>query len=285
MKRLAAILIVLALPVLAAERRGAVAFHYGPALTQPQLDWFSRFDVLVTHDPLPKEQVAELHRRGTKLALYEWSVAHYASRPQRLPVLNDKPLRGGAGAEDLDAFYYDPGAPDFPAERSRSLTARLREAGYDGVFFDTTTAQSVHPDALAAYQRRHPDVPYDKAFASFLRVLREELKDGVILTNQGYRAAEHYLPYVDYDVSESLFVMNRRLRSWAELDALMHQWILPAAERYPHVRFIHLNYVDVADDATIVPVIAIARMYGQEAFVALPDVTRTAFHDAYFVTK
>lgn len=281
----AIVLMALTLPALAAERRAAVAFHYGPALTQPQLDWFSRFDVLVTHDPLPREQVAELHRRGTKLAIYEWSVAHYASRPQRLPVLNDKPLRGGAGAEDLDAFYYDPAASDFARNRTRLLAARLREFGYDGVFFDTTTIQSVHPDALTEYRRRHPDVPYDEAFARFLRALREELKDGVILTNQGYRAAEHYLPYVDYDVTESLYVMNRRLRPWAELDALMQHWILPAAERYPHVQFIHLNYVEVADDASIVPVIAIARMYGQEAFVALPDVTATAMHDAYFVER
>jgi hypothetical protein len=280
------LLIALTLPAVAAERRGAVAFHYGPALTQTQLDWFSRFHVLVTHDPLPKEQVAELHRRGTKLALYEWSVAYYASRPQRLPVLNDnKPLRGGAGAEDLDAYYYDPAARHFAASRTRLLAARLREIGYDGLFFDTTTAQSVHPDALAEYSRRHPDIPYDQAFARFLQTLREELKDGVILTNQGYRAAGHYLPYVDYDVTESLFVMNRRLRPWNEVDALMRQWILPVAERYPHVQFIHLNYVDVADDTTIVPVIAIARMYGQDAFVALPEVTATAFHDAYFVHR
>jgi hypothetical protein len=284
-KCLAVLLLALTLPAVAAERRGSVAFHYGPALTQPQLDWFSRFNVLVTHDPLPKEQVAELHRRGTKLALYEWSVAYYASRPQRLPVLNTKPLRGGAGADDLDAFYYDPGAPDFPRDRTRALAARLREIGYDGVFFDTTTEQSVHPDALAEYRRRHPDLPYDEAFARFLRVLREELKDGVILTNQGYRAPEHYLPYADYDITESLYVMNRRLRPWAELDALMQHWILPSAERYPHVQFIHLNYVEVADDTSIVPVIAIARMYGQEAFVALPDVTATAFHDAYFVHR
>src|SRR5687768_10215843 len=110
--------LALALPVLASS----VAFHYGPALTQPQLDWFARFEVLVTHDPLPKEQVAELHRRGTKLALYEWSVATYART--RLPVLNEKPLRGFAGAEGLDAFYYD---PTFALPRVRALTARLRD--------------------------------------------------------------------------------------------------------------------------------------------------------------
>lgn len=264
----------LALPALASS----VAFHYGPALTRPQLDWFARFEVLVTHDPLPQEQVAELHRRGTKLALYEWSVAYYATRNLRLPVLHEKPLRGHAGAPDLDAFYYD---PTVAAPRVRALAARLRKAGYDGVFFDTTTAQSVHPDALAAYDRRYPDVPYDVAFARFLRALRGEVE--LIITNQGYRAAEHYLPYVDFDVTESLFVMNGRMRPWAELDALMRHWILPAAARYPHVRFVHLNYVEVADDASIVPVIAIAKMYGHSAFVALPDVTKTAIHEAYFV--
>ena len=239
--------------------------------------------MLVTHDPLPKEQVEELHRRGTKLALYEWSVAQYGL--PRLPVLNDKPLRGHAGANDLDAFYYDPAAPSFAASRSRALIARFREVGYDGLFFDTTTEQSVHPDALAEYHRRHPGIPYDVAFARFLRALREELKHGVIITNQGYRAAEHYLPYADFDVTESLIVINGRMRPWNELDAHMQQAVLPAARRHPHVRFVHLNYVEVADDASIVPIIAIARMYGHDAFVALPDVTKTAIHNAYFTER
>jgi hypothetical protein len=48
---------LLALSAHGAERRGAFAFHYGPPLTPRQLRWFSRFDVLVTHDPLPRAQV------------------------------------------------------------------------------------------------------------------------------------------------------------------------------------------------------------------------------------
>lgn len=266
----------LALPSIGEECRGSVAFHYGRALTAAQMELFGRFDVLVTHDPLPKAQVSELHRRGTKLALYEWAVAYYGKH--RAGVLNEKPLRGGVGAKDLDAFYYD---PTFARSRSRVLAAKLRKAGYDGVFFDTTTAQSVHPDALREYQRRHPDVAYDAAFAQFLRMLRAELKDGVILTNQGFHAAEHYLPYVDYDVTESLLVDRFRVRTFAEIDALMEAWILPAARRYPHVKFIHLNYVAVADDVSIAPVLAIARHYGHEAYLALHDVTATAMHDVY----
>jgi hypothetical protein len=163
----------------AAQRRGAVAFHYGPALTPPQLAFFGRFDVLVTHEPLPCEQVAELHRRGTKLALYEWAVAFYASRrtqwDEHAPLLNQRPLRGGVGDADADAFYYDPAAPDHASGRSRAIAERLRAIGYDGVFFDTTTAGSVHPEALAEYNRRHPDLAYDEAFALFLRALRAEL--------------------------------------------------------------------------------------------------------------
>lgn len=270
------VLTALALPSMGEECRGAVAFHYGRALTPAQLDFFGRFDVLVTHDPLPKAQVAELRRRGTKLALYEWAVAYYGKHSKG--VLNAKPLRGGVGATDLDAFYYD---PTFARSRARALAAKLRKVGYDGVFFDTTTAQSVHPDALREYQRRHPDVPYDVAFAGFLRALREELKGGVILTNQGYRAAEDYLPYVDYDVTESLFVDRFRMRTAAEIDSLMETWIMPAARRYPRVKFIHLNYVEVADDATILPVVSIAQYYGQAAYVALHDVTKTAMHDVY----
>ena len=269
MKYFAAALLV-ALPALA-ERRGAVAFHYGPALTREQMEFFARFDVLVTHDPLPPKQVAELHCRGTKLALYEWAVAFYRTRATRwdrfAPVLNARPLRGGVGANDADAFYYDPAIPG----RARALAAKLREIDYDGVFFDTTTERSVHPDALPEYRRRHPDLPYDVAFASFLRELRTLLR--VIITNQGYRAPEHYLPHVDYDVTESLLMRPR-----AEIDDVMRQWILP----HSHVQFIHLNYVEPGDDETIASMIRIAREYGHEAYVAFRDVTKTAFHEGYF---
>jgi hypothetical protein len=274
MNLLAAVLLAMS-----TECRGAVAFHYGPALTPAQMEFFGRFDVLVTHDPLPEKQVAELHRRGTKLALYEWSVAFYRTRRTRwdrhAPVLNERALRGGVGASDADAFYYDPAAPRFAEGRSRALAAKLRSIGYDGVFFDTLTEQSVHPDALAEYRKRHPDVPYDQAFARFLAALREKVS--VIITNQGYRVAEHYLPYADYDVSESLF-----MRPAAEIDPLMQQWILPTAAKYPRVKFVHLNYVEPGGEEAVERMIGYARAYGHEAYVAYRDVRRTAIHEGYF---
>jgi hypothetical protein len=74
-RALALLTTLLAVSAHAAERRGAFAFHYRAPLTPRQLRWFSRFDLLVTHDPLPRAQVAALHARGTKLLVYEWSVA------------------------------------------------------------------------------------------------------------------------------------------------------------------------------------------------------------------
>jgi hypothetical protein len=286
----------------ALERRGSVAFHYGRALTQEQLDFFGRFDVLVTHDPLPAMQVAELHRRGTRLALYEWTVAFYATLAtpwQRRTLgsrmlLNRKPLRGGAGALDADAFYYDPAAPGFARRRTQAIRERLRTAGYDGVFFDTTTEQSVHPDALQEFRRRHPVEIYDAAVARFLSALRAEVP--LILTNQGFRAAEHYLPFADYDVTESLitrpsaasdggFVMREwrdERDPWNSIEVIFRELIRPAASRFPTVRFVHLNYIDEVDAGRVEEIVDLARCAGQDAYVVLPDVTRTIVHDVYF---
>lgn len=279
--------VALTVPSQAAEKRGAVAFHYGPALSEKQLEFFGKFDVLVTHDPLPRAQVDALHERGTKLALYEWTVAFYRSLVQpgtwqerllrnRLQLLNRKPLRGHAGAADADAFYYDP--HDYAEPRSQAIVKRLQSIGYDGVFFDTTTFESVHPDALAEYQRRH-DEPYDAAVARFLKALRA--RDVLIVTNQGYRAAEHYLPHAHYDVTESLLSRpwHDAANRWNSVDFLVPQLIDPAAERYPHVRFVHLTYVP----DRVETIVATALLFGQEAFVASENVRDTVFCDLYFV--
>jgi hypothetical protein len=53
-RALALLTTLLAVSAQAAERRGAF---------------------VVTHDPLPRAQVEALHARGTKLLVYEWSVA------------------------------------------------------------------------------------------------------------------------------------------------------------------------------------------------------------------
>lgn len=283
---------VMALGAGASERRGAMAFHYASPLTPRQLAWYSRFDVLVTHDPLPAAQVAQLHARGTKLVLYEWAVAFYASLAapwqkqliaDRRGLLNARPLRGGLGAANADAWYYDPAAREHIEERARFLAQKLRAINYDGVFLDTTTAESVHPDALAEYKLRHPDVSYDAAFARFMKSLRSQV--GVIVTNQGYRAPASLLPWADYDVSESLIThpVAGRYVMRKNIDSLFRTLIAPAKKKYPRVRFIHLNYVDALTPGEVEKIVRIARAHGDEAFVTLPTLAREGSDDdAYF---
>jgi L-rhamnose mutarotase len=193
----------------------------------------------------------------------------------RSQLLNRKPLKGHAGSQEADAFYYDP--HDYAKPRSSAIVKRLRAIGYDGIFLDTTTFESVHPDALAEYQRRHNE-PYDAGVARFLKALRA--KDVLIVTNQGYRAAGHYLPYAHYDVTESLLSRpwHDEGNRWNSVDFLIPQMIVPAAERYPDVRFVHLNY-----GSDVERIVATALLFEQEAFVASHDVQETVFSDLYFV--
>jgi hypothetical protein len=282
---------LLTLPGAGLEARGGIAFHYTSPLTAEELQWYSRFDVLVTHDPLPLEQIDALHRAGTRLVLYEWAVAWYGSLATlwhgRLPAhaaLNARPLRGHLGAADADAFYYDPATREHQRDRARVLARRLRALRYDGIFLDTTTSDSVHPDALAEYRRRHPELPYDAAFARFLETLRAELRGGLIVTNQGYRHADDVLPYVDWDVSESLITHPRDgkfvLRPWDDprdpwnsIAFLMRNLIEPVRKRFPRVRFAHINYVD--DVSFVDEIVAISRLFDAQPVVALRDVAAT----------
>ena len=282
-----------------AERRGGVAFHYATPLTARELAWYSRFEVLVTHDPLPREQVAELQARGTRVALYEWAVAFYGSLETQwhrsLPaaaILNRQPLRGHLGASDADAFYFDPAVPEHARARAELLARRIRELGYDGVFLDATTSESVHPEALAEYRRRHPDLDYDQAYSRFLKNVREA--GLLIVTNQGYRHAEHVLPWVDWDVTESLITRpadgafslrpwNDAGDRWNSVAWLFRKLITPAQRSYPRVRFTHINYLSAASPETIREIVAIARLYDHDAFIARPDLATEIETDLYFL--
>lgn len=286
----------------AASRRGAFAFHYEPRLSQEALDWYSRFDVLVTLDPLPPAQVETLHAAGTRLLLYEWSVAFYESRAtdwqrslirgRREAVLNAAALTGYAGSDSAPAWYFDPESVQFAKNRAADLVQLMAKHRYDGVFFDTTTVESVHPDARREYETRHPDVPYDVAFSRVLIELRRQSPSVTIVTNQGYRDAENYLPYVDADLTESLFTAPRdgsyQLRPWNDpadpwnsIFFLMRNVIEPLAARYPNVKFSHLNYIEKASPETIRLAVAVARIFDNDTFTAAPS-TADEFDPIYF---
>ena len=270
--------------------RAPFAFHYQPVLSDEALAWYSRFEILVTHDPLPREQVERLHAAGTKLLLYEWSVAFYDARAtdwqrslHKAILLNDAPLTGGVGSPTAGAWYFDPDAPEHEFGRAIDLARRIHEIGYDGVFFDTTTVESVHPAARKEYEQRHPDTPYDAAFARFLIQLRRKMPSGILFTNQGYRSAPYYLPYVDWDLTESLITRSNHLRAWNDpedpwnsIQFVMQTMIEPVAARYPHVRFGHLNYVDGANPDAIRVVAAASQLFGGTSYVAAPNVAEEA---------
>jgi len=232
------------------------ALHYQTPLTAHELTWFSKFDVLVTHDPLPRAQVDALHEAGTKLYLYEWTVAFYDTRAtpwersliHTNALLNATPLRGGAGSLEAGAWYFD---PVNARDRAKMLAKKLREMHYDGVFLDTTTEQNVHPAALAEFTKRHPGIDYDAAVAKFLAAL--QYRHVSIFTNQGYRNARYYLPYADWDLTESLIADRplREVRFW--FDAL---------PEFPKLHYGHLEY------GNLERTIAIAKMFGGAGYVA-----------------
>lgn len=273
-----------------ARQRGAFAFHYGRSLNEAQLAWYSRFDILVTHDPLPADQVRRLRSAGTSLVLYEWAVAFYESLATdwqrsllsgaRDALLNRAPLTGGVGSATAGAWYFDP-ASAAHRQRAAAIAGRIAAAGYQGVFLDTTTLASVHPEAAAEFERRRSGTSYDAAYSTFLSDLRRELGEGIIFTNQAYRSAQHYLPWVDWDLTESLITrpegpafalrpLNDPKDPWNSSLFLMRNLIDPVATRYPKVRFGHLNYVSGRSDETIGVVHAIAKLFNSEGFVSAP---------------
>lgn len=173
----------------------------------------------------------------------EWQRSLLQRHPEAL--LNRAGLRGGAGAADADAWYYDPAHEEHRVQRARAIARRLDDAGYDGVFLDTTTEESVHPAPLAEFKARHPGADYDREFARFLASLRRELNGKLIFTNQGYRKADDYLPYADWDLTESLITWKDGVpRPWADpndrwssIHDLFVNLIEPARARYPRIRF------------------------------------------------
>src|SRR5687768_9943733 len=238
----------------ASPRRGAFAFHYTDSpLSEEAIVWYSQFDLLVTHDPLPPEQVNRLHAAGTKLLFYEWAVAFYETRATEWQksllvnasetLLNRSPLTGGVGSDTAAAWYFDPASPAHVTGRANDIIGRLESSGYDGIFLDTTTVESVHPEARREYERRHPETPYDAAFARFLMELRRIRPEAILFTNQGYRKAEHYLPYVDWDLTESLITIsgprswNDSTDPWNSIHFVMMKMIEPVMLQYPKVRF------------------------------------------------
>ena len=248
--------------------RPTAAFHYAGAFSKSEIDWYSRFELLVTGGILSPSTTKELLQAGCKLIAYEWSSGFYPGDPVSAPldwqsavltkgrdwILNLDPIGGGAAEPGRAAFWYDFASADLQQARAQFLAERVSKNGYNGVFLDTLGFEQLPLPARDEFRRRHPDSDYNRCQGQFLRQLRACLGPSpVIFTNQGYRAASEFLPYADLDLSESVFTLasggqttfrawDDPVRPWDGIRVPMNQLILPAASAFPHVRFIHLNY-------------------------------------------
>ncbi len=292
-----------------AARNIGVAFHYQSHFAARQLEWYTRFEILVTGSILSPQQTAAL-KRGPKLVAYEWSSGYYQGDAVSAPLewqkkvesqgqrwlLTDRPSTGASAENGRLANWYDFGSDELINQRAAYLADRMVRAGYDGYFFDTVGEQCLPPEVLAAFQRRHPGLNYNQRQGLFLKSLRSLLPAGkVIFLNQGYRHAEHLLPYADLDLSESYFTYVNNggtafrpwhdpARPWESVKTPMENLISPALRKFPRVRMVHVNYASGATRDVMRArrySYACARLFGQEAYTIVPGSPAAEEDDLY----
>lgn len=290
--------------------RGTVAFHYAAVFDQQALAWYTRFDVLVVGAILGQDETRRLRSAGpSKLVAYEWSSGFYAGDPVSSPIdwqervkangwgLNVEPATGGAAEGGRGAIWYDYNNPELRRERARNLAGRIDLAGYDGIFLDTLGFEQLPPPMRQAYAKRYPAGDYNKGQGQFLAELRRLLPRKILFLNQGFRQAALFLPHADFDLTESYMTGadnegGTRFRPWDDsklpweaVKTPLEQLILPAARRYPKVRFVHVNYA--AGSAAVIRraawySYACAKLFGHEAYLVAPAAFALEESDCYF---
>lgn len=272
---LASVFVLSASSMVAAEAKGAFAFRYGTSLTQEEIDWLRRFDVVVPGDILPEDQAQQLRDAGADLFFYAWATGDYIDDPTQIDpssweaevwanrftwLLN--PANPDRGPDGLwQTYYYDPFSTDFGSRQAARLNETRVTSGYRGVFFDLSSSLSVPDPLLDEYGARHPGPSYDQSLAAVFDALKHN--GSRIFTNQGYRTPATHLPVAHYDLSESLitgtsgepvriYVDGRgleeryetRYSAWSDLKLWVDD-IQARVERYNRsVKIFHLGYVN-----------------------------------------
>jgi hypothetical protein len=307
-------LLVLALdPAAADSGKGRFAFWYSPVLTEEELSWLERFEIVVPGEILPLDQIARLKAAGSQLFFYSWSTGMYVDNPSALPAGSWEAkvwerrkqwlLNPNKAAEGPDgqwrSYYYDPGAKDFRRAWTNSLTATRKAAEYDGVFFDLVGSLYVPDNFVKVFKQRHPGASFDKSLAEAFRMLRTN--GTKVFTNQGYRTAAAYLPASTHDLTESImtsfvwgepvnvFVAGEGLvraletfyRPWDEVQWIVDDIQAQVARYNPAVTICHLNYVNARFEATG----QTTTVGGQEVPVFARTVDRAAIFYGYALAK
>ncbi|MEI6206169.1 MAG: hypothetical protein WCP20_05265 [Desulfuromonadales bacterium] len=267
----------------AAPNKGArlgtkIAFDYHP-LTDDDIHYLSRFDIIVTHN-IEKESVAKrLKVGGGKIFFYEWlSAFYYVDKPgvwERLAYKNREkwtldpresdpnPMGDKLHCKD---FFYDMGDEDLIEHRVNYLVRQAKSHGYDGIFFDWGSGwhslqEHGYTFLTEEFTRRHPEKRYNDGVNLLLRKLKE--KGLFIIVNGGFRSENAELDrYADVDIVESMFtteqcessgtihVQNEGLQKVCETSYNTLDRSLELAVRLPQkavsanrdIRFLFLNY-------------------------------------------
>lgn len=225
-----------------------------PFEDEASLEWAARFALVETGDLHEPEDpgLAELQRRGVDFLLYEWMPAgyHYTdgspdfafmhwvySERGRLTLNPSGPFPHctAAGYDWCEDYYYDLALPELRSRRVVDIAGNLDRAGAAGVFFDWGPGVFIEEDDYVpmreAFARRHPGGDYLAAVGGFYADLRGRLPEArLIVSNQGFRNAEHVLPHVDLDMTESYGTgedyLGRRLylegRGWTEVPSTIY---------------------------------------------------------------
>ncbi len=291
--------------------QGRVAFHYEASFPAAELRWYTRFATLVTGGILSPDQTRALRVKGSRLVAYHWSSAFYDAEPaierdwqsqvrrRGQWLLSESPVGGAAAAPGRTAYWYDFGNPELRESRAKHLQLLLDSSGYDGLFFDTIGADQVPASLRAEFQRRWPKLNYNQCQGEFLAALRRLIgPNRIIFTNQGFRDPQSFLPHADMDLTESYFTAttedNRGTRfrpwhdvgvPWKSIRTPMEQLLAPAAERFPKVRFVHVNYARGSPELVSRAVRyswAIAKLWGHDSYLMAPGAAAMERDEIYF---
>lgn len=288
-----------------------VAFNYAAISSVPNLQFFAKFDVLVTGGILSADQLRILRSGKTQLVLYQWSSARYPGEGDPAErtwedvikrntswLLAPHPITGGAAMAGKGALWYDFANSNFITSRAEHIRAILRETGYEGVFLDTLGFPSLPVQAQREFQKRHPGLEYDRCQGDFIAKLREVLgPHAIVFTNQGYRRPEYFLAHADFDLIENSSTFFRRDghtqfrpwfktgAEWESIEVPMTNLVAPAARLFPRTRFVQLNYAK-DDQKTHQRAIrysyASAMLWNQSSFLATPGIQKPIRDNIYF---
>ncbi len=232
------------------RRKGEFIFFSNTVVEQPErnvrdFEYVKQFRICLTngYQNFTGKELKELHAAGSEVFLYLWFNGYYEKElargnlreedshpfPQMVELfravhehpewlLNPKQPEQGAGAV-YPAYFFDFNNPEFRRFYIAFIQRRIRETGYDGIFFDYIGSWALPDSVERLWKAKYPTVTYDDAGVQFLRELRKAAPHVRLFGNQAYRLPAAYYGCLDYDISEShatSFVWGKETRIFVQ---------------------------------------------------------------------